>query len=347
MKASLDVVCVGAGYFSHFHLKAWQRIPETRLCGVCDANLERAQATGLAAFADLKSMLKALTPDILDVITPPVTHVSVIGQAISAGVRVIICQKPFCENVNQAEAVTRQAVDAGVRLIVHENFRFQPWFRVVKEQLDLGALGAVQQAQFRLRTGDGQGPAAYLDRQPYFQRMERLLVHETAVHYIDVFRYLFGEAESVYADLRRLNPAIVGEDAGIIILDYPNQIKAVIDGNRHLDFATSNTRLTFGELIVEGCEATLQLHGDGRLTRRAFGEVQAHCLLEPQDWPGFAGDSVHAFQSHVVDHLIAGSLLENSAQDYLHVLKLEQLVYDSSERGCKLMLSHAPSYQPQ
>ncbi|MEO0763052.1 MAG: hypothetical protein AAFZ09_14815, partial [Pseudomonadota bacterium] len=60
---------------------------------------------------------------------------------------------------------------------------------------------------------DGQGPDAYHARQPYFQRMPRFLVHETAVHWIDTFRYLMGEAETVYADLRRLNPAIAGEDA--------------------------------------------------------------------------------------------------------------------------------------
>ena len=31
--------------------------------------------------------------------------------------------------------------------------------------------------------GDGQGPRAYLDRQPYFQQMPRFLIHETAIHY--------------------------------------------------------------------------------------------------------------------------------------------------------------------
>ncbi len=344
MKPSLDVACVGAGYFSEFHRQAWQRIPGTQLCCICDVDLERARATGLNAYADLDTMFGALLPDILDVITPPSTHVAVIEHAIAAGVGVIICQKPFCENLEQASAITQRAGAAGVTLIIHENFRFQPWFRVVREQLNNQNLGTVQQAQFRMRTGDGQGPDAYMDRQPYFQQMERLLVHETAVHYIDIFRYLFGEATAVYADLRRLNPAIAGEDAGFIILDYPGQVKGVIDGNRHLDFAASNTRLTFGEFTVEGSEATLQLHGDGRLTRRPFSKVQAQTILEPQEWPGFAGDSVYAFQHHVVEHLLAGGILENSAQDYLDVIKLEELVYDSSEKGCKLKLDRANSH---
>ena len=48
---------------------------------------------------------------------------------------------------------------------------------------------------FRLRPGDGQGPRAYLDRQPYFQTMPRLLVVETAIHWIDTFRFLMGEVD--------------------------------------------------------------------------------------------------------------------------------------------------------
>ena len=95
-------------------------------------------------------------------------------------------------------------------LVVHENFRFSPWYREIRRLIEDGAIGTVYQASFRLRPGDGQGPAAYLDRQPYFQSMERFLVHETAIHFIDTFRYLLGEPESVYADLQRLNPAILG-----------------------------------------------------------------------------------------------------------------------------------------
>ena len=52
------------------------------------------------------------------------------------------------------------------------------------------------------------------------------------MHLIDVFRALFGDVSHVFADLRRLNPAIKGEDAGVIILSFKNGKRAVIDGNR-------------------------------------------------------------------------------------------------------------------
>ncbi|MEZ5906603.1 MAG: hypothetical protein R3C69_16410 [Geminicoccaceae bacterium] len=86
----------------------------------------------------------------------------------------------------------------------------------IRRQLEGRANRRLFQASFRLRTGDGQGPRAYLDRQPYFQQMGRFLVHETAIHFIDVFRFLLGEPEAVLARLVRLNPAIAGEDAGVI-----------------------------------------------------------------------------------------------------------------------------------
>ncbi len=103
---------------------------------------------------------------------------------------------------------------------MHENFRWQPWYREAKRLIDSGTLGTLHSIAFRLRPGDGQGLDAYLDRQPYFQRMPRFLVFETAIHWIDTFRFLLGEVEAVAARLRRINPAIDGEDAGYIIFEF-------------------------------------------------------------------------------------------------------------------------------
>ncbi|MEQ3679943.1 hypothetical protein [Pseudophaeobacter sp.] len=86
----------------------------------------------------------------------------------------------------------------------------------------------MRQVTFRLRPGDGQGAEAHLDRQPYFQNMPRFLVHETAVHWVDTFRYLLGNPLSVYADLRRENPVIAGEDAGYVLFDHRDGVRAVV-----------------------------------------------------------------------------------------------------------------------
>jgi predicted dehydrogenase len=129
-----------------------------------------------------------------------------------------------------AQAVTAEAPAHGAQLVIHENFRFQPWYRAIRKALNGGQIGQVPQATFRLRPCDGQGRRACLDRQPCFRRMERLLVHETGVQSIDTFRFLLGDPIAVYADLRRINTEIAGEDAGYILFDYPDGVRALLDG---------------------------------------------------------------------------------------------------------------------
>ena len=214
MTTPIRVACVGAGYFAQFHYDSWRRMPRAQLVGACDLDLARAQATGLPAFDDIDAMLAATRPDLVDIILPPVAQTDAIRLTLAHGVAAIICQKPFGQDLNEAEHLTDLAEAAQTPLVIHENFRFQPWYRAIRSAMQDGAIGTPLQATFRLRPGDGQGPSAYLDRQPYFQQMPRFLVRETAVHWVDTFRFLLGNPLSVYADLRRLNPAIAGEDAG-------------------------------------------------------------------------------------------------------------------------------------
>ncbi len=332
----LQVACLGAGYFSQFHFDAWARIPEVTVVGAADRSLTAAEATGQPAFDDLNRMIDATRPDLLDIILPPDGHADAIRSAIEAGVRTVICQKPFCRDLAEATQVTAEAEDAGMTLVVHENFRFMPWYRAIKTALEAGDIGDVLQATFRLRPGDGQGPRAYLDRQPYFQTMPHFLIHETGVHWIDVFRYLFGDPLAVYADLRRLNPVIAGEDAGFVLFDHPGGVRTLFDGNRLLDHAADNRRRTMGEALIEGTKGTLTLFGDGRVTLRDFGTVTERVVLPPDTWPGFGGDCVHGLQAHVVSALLHGTELANTARDYLTVIKVRDAIYRSAEAGTKI-----------
>ena len=337
----LRVACVGAGYFSQFHIGSWARLDRVDLVGVCDRNIGRARETGLPAFDDLSAMLTATRPDLLDIILPPHAQAEAIRTALAAGIHEMICQKPFCTDLAEACALTAEAEAAGVRIIIHENFRFQPWYRRIKSALDDGAVGPVQQVTFRLRPGDGQGPRAYLDRQPYFQTMERFLIHETGVHWIDTFRYFLGDPVSVYAELRRINPAIAGEDAGLVLFEHPGGVRALFDGNRTLDHPADNLRRTMGEALIEGSDGTIRLSGDGAVHLRRFGALEETDLLLPDAWDGFGGDCVHKLQSHVVAGLLDGCPLENLAQDYLTVVRIEEAIYLSARTGRKIPLDAA------
>lgn len=337
-KGHIRVACAGAGYFSQFHYDSWSRIEKANLVASCDRDVEKARATGLPAYGELSQMLAEQSPDLLDIILPPAGHAESIRTALSHGVKRIICQKPFCISLVEATEITAEALAEGATVVVHENFRFQPWYRVIKAALDRGDIGIPLQATFRLRPGDGQGPQAYLDRQPYFQKMPRFLVHETAVHWIDTFRFLFGNPSAVYADLRQVNPVIAGEDAGYIVFDHANGLRALFDGNRHLDHASDNLRRTMGEALIEGTKGTLELFGTGEVCLRRFGETSAKQILPPDDWKGFGGDCVHALQSHVISGLLDGTNVENTAQDYLEVVRIEEAVYRSDAENRKIGL---------
>jgi len=136
--------------------------------------------------------------------------------------------------------------------------------------------------------------------------------------------------------LRRLNSAIVGEDAGYVLFDFCGGVRALFDGNRHLDHAAENHRMTLGEAMVEGTGGTLMLSGDGAVRHRAFGAIEGKTLLAARDWPGFAGDCVHALQDHVLKGLLHGSPLQNTAADYFGVMIIEQAIYRSAHEWRKV-----------
>jgi predicted dehydrogenase len=210
----LRIAGVGAGYFSRFQYEAWNRLG-MEVAAVCSRTAESAEAIARDfgvphPFTDFAEMLDRVRPELVDIITPPETHLEYIKAAAGRSIP-MICQKPFTRSLAEAVEAVKIADDAGVLLVVHENFRFQPWYAEIRQIVRSGTIGDPYQVTFCLRPGDGQGTGAYLNRQPYFQKMERFLVRETAIHLIDVFRYLFGEVTSVTAELSRLNPAIAGE----------------------------------------------------------------------------------------------------------------------------------------
>ncbi|TAG00713.1 MAG: gfo/Idh/MocA family oxidoreductase [Betaproteobacteria bacterium] len=338
------VAVVGAGYFSQFHHRGWAAEPSAKLVAICDSNEQASRSAaqnfaGCQSFTSAEQMLSVLDADVIDIVTPPATHAALITLCVGKG-KHVICQKPFASNYSEALELTNLAASKGVDLLIHENFRFMPWYREAKRLIDSGQLGRLHSAMFRLRPGDGQGADAYLSRQPYFQNMRRFLVVETAIHFIDTFRYLMGEVVAVYARLRRVNPAIAGEDAGVIVFEFANGSTGILDANRCNDHVATNPRRTMGEMWLEGETRTLRLDGEARLWLKPHqGEEREHDYVRQSANDGdFGGGACGALQAHALSFFSRSAAGENRAVDYLINLRIQEAIYASHESGKRIVV---------
>lgn len=302
-KAPQRVAVIGAGFFSQFHLEGWRQLPGVELVALCDADTARAtslaQRFGIAkVYADAAEMLETTQADLVDVVTPPASHAGVLGLVLDQKLPVI-CQKPFGAHYAQAVQLADRAVRAGVPLIVHENFRFMPWFREARRLVDTGRLGALHNISFR---------------------------------------YLMGEVEAVYARLRRLNPAIQGEDAGLITFEFSSGAAGLFDGNRLNDHVANNPRRTMGEMWLEGAEGVLRLDGNANLWWKPHHGAEVPHLYDSGSALSFGGGACGLLQAHVLHSLATGCEPENTARAYLRNLLIQEAVYASDRSGQRITL---------
>lgn len=338
----LNGVVIGAGYFSHFHLDAWQRIPEVKITAIMDYSVTKAKVKadqfGIEkVYGDLKEMLDTENPDFVDIITPPDSHHELIELLSGLGIP-MICQKPVAHTFDEVLAIHTLLQKSEVPFMVHENWRFQPWYREIKSLLESSLIGEkIFQIGFKLRLGDGWGPDAYLDRQPYFRDMPRLFIHETGVHFVDTFRFLLGEISGVYAEMQTLNPLIQGEDKAVVLFDFEIGTKGILDANRYNESLQSNPRFTFGELWLEGENGSIFLNYEGEIVVKLLGKKPyTHHFIPSQ--AGFAGDSVLNCQTHFIQNLLQQKIFETNLTDYIKTLRIVEAIYKSHQESKKIIL---------
>ncbi|MGH9833921.1 MAG: Gfo/Idh/MocA family protein [Blastocatellia bacterium] len=343
-------VMIGAGYFAQFQAEAWRRVEGARIVAVADAAPGRAEEFserwGIArADRNVAEMLERERPDFVDIITRPDSHLKLVELAAHHEAHVI-CQKPMAPSWKECLAMINACAEARVRLFIHENWRWQPWYREIKRLLDQGVIGKPFYASFVMRNSDGRGSEPY-PAQPYFRGMERLLVYEMVVHFLDTFRFLLGEIKSVFCQMGRINPVIKGEDYTLIQLAFENGACGLIDANRVSGPARREPLSE--ELVVEGDRGKVRLARDGRIWLDEYGEAEK---LRDYAVPieGYRGDSARATQQHFISCLRTGERCESEGDDYLKTVAAVFACYDSVETGQAISLVDAqrfpaPSYQ--
>lgn len=323
------VVLAGWGFFGPYHAEAWQRLaPAWGLAGLADPD-PAARARFAAAYPDVPAapavepLLETVRPDVVDVVTRPEHHATVARAAIARGVAVIV-QKPLAPTWAACVDLVRTAEAAGVRLMVHDNWRFQPWWVAVAAELAAGTIGRPYYAHFRVRPGDGRGERPY-PAQPYFRDMPRFFFYETGVHYIDLTRALFGRVERVTGAMRRIRPDIAGEDLGVALLETERDVVVVLDGNRWGEAADPNP--AFGTATIEGTTGWLDVTADGAVWVKPIG-APARCVRQaPPAEGGYRGDSVAATVRHLATALATGAPSPLDSRAYLDTMAVVFRLY--------------------
>ena len=320
---------IGCGFFGQIQLEAWRRMEGVSIVAACDTALDRAAASAPHAYTDPVEMLDSERLDFIDIATRPDTHAKLIRLAVERKMPAI-CQKPLAVSLEEAFEIARVVRASNVPVMVHENWRWQPWFREAKSLIGGGAIGTPIGYQFRVRQGDGMGPHPY-PNQPYFAQMPQLLIYETLIHFVDTARFLFGDIQSVQAHMRKLNPLIAGEDRAILILTHESSADGVIDGHRFREPEPPGPAMA--NTFLEGETGSMRVLATGEIF------LNGKSVYQPAPWVGYKGDSVRATQEHFLDHLRTGTALENSVEGYLGSFAATAAAYISIEERRTVMLS--------
>jgi D-apiose dehydrogenase len=325
----LKGIGIGAGYFSAFHYDAWARLRDKAdMAAIFALDADEAQAMAdRHGFAEahgidaLEASLDRIQPDFVDIIAPPPAHKALVELFAGRGIA-IMCQKPLGRNFAEAQEIAAIVEAAQIPFMVHENWRWQPWYRELAKLTGEGsALGPIHSIASNVRLGDGWPEDAYMARQPYFREYPRLFIFETGVHFLDTYRFLGGEIESVHARIQRRNPAIKGEDAAQIICGFASGATAILDASRYNESEHDNPRYTFGTMRVDCARGHARFDEDGRIWVKRLGEPVAEHVY-PRPAQGFAGDCVFATIDHFVTQLAGDQQFETNAASYLKTLEL-------------------------
>jgi predicted dehydrogenase len=142
---------IGSGGISQAHgrgfVKYANKIKCVALCDVSQENLQKRseQLGGVERkFNDWKTMLKEMGDqiDAVDICLPHHLHGPAILDAAAAG-KHILCEKPMCMNLQEANAIAEAVKKAGVTYMSAHNQLFMPVVQEAKKLIDSGAIGRV------------------------------------------------------------------------------------------------------------------------------------------------------------------------------------------------------------
>jgi UDP-N-acetylglucosamine 3-dehydrogenase len=304
----LGVAVIGAGFWGRNHARVFKELKETELLAVCDVNFERAKDVAkqfdTTPYVSVEKMLKREEIAAVSICTWSTNLAKMALKALNKGKHVLV-EKPMATNTRQAEKLLKTAEKEDLHLIVGFLMRFIPGLQHIKRAIENKEMGEIvcatakRVSQWPERIGDVG------------------VIKDTAIHDIDVMRYLFGEDPiAVYAKTGSMAHKKF-EDYAQIMLTFKGGKSAFIESNWLTPYKTRLLTVTGSkaimkldyitqELTIEDAKETLQPRYPWQEPLKLELQHFANCILKKEK-PLITGvDGLKALQ-------IAEAALKSSA----------------------------------
>lgn len=333
----------GAGFWSGFQLEGWREIPGVQCVAIY--NRTRAKAEAVAArfniprvYDNAEELMARESVDFVDVVTDVSTHAPLVKLA-AAHRRPVICQKPLAPTLAAAEDLVRTCAQAGVPLFVHENWRWQKPIRALAETLRTAPIGRLWRAHINYWSS-----FPFYEFQPFLKELDEFILTDIGTHILDSMRFLFGEAETVYARAHRVTHGVKGEDAVSTLFGLRNGM--TVYANMSYASRVHGERFPETFITVEGEHGSVSLEADFTLhvvTRDGIKTTRhpppAYPWAEPRF--GLPHASIVDANAHFAAALRTGTPVETTGEDNLRTLRLVFACYESIRSGQVVRL-HQP-----
>lgn len=340
----LQGAVIGSGFVSRHHLDAWNHSSQATIVAVCDrdsarADLAASRVPGALAYHSASELFAHHRLDFVEICTGPESHRELTEMAARHGAHVL-CQKPSAPERADLLAMIDACRRAGIRLMIHENWRFRPWYRVLREQINTGAIGRPIRLRLSHRDTRALRPDGFAD-QPFLAQRTRLILFEMGPHMIDMARFLMGEVTDVSAKMGRFGKDHPGEDLAILTLGFESGAIGLIDLSWCASPDLAQPEWALNETVVEGELGRLRVLSDGNLEHE---DLEGRKLIISVELPGSDDVYLDAYirvHSHFIQGLLHGSPHETNGEDNLRTMDVLWSAYESNSQQKTLTVANS------
>ena len=335
----LKFAVLGCGFWSKFQIGAWSEIDGAELVAVYNRTISRAQNIAdyfnvPGVYDNPEELFEKEQLDFVDIITDVDTHAHFVEMAVKHGIKHIICQKPMAPDFETAKKMVSLCKSSGVKLYIHENYRWQAPIRRFRQIVDSGIIGKPFKARVSFLSG-----FPVFDNQPFLMELDHFILTDMGSHVLDVVRFLFGECDSLWCQTRAVNQKIKGEDLAVLLMEMCNGMPVYTE----MSYASIIEHDTFSTLniLVEGEKGSVFLGPEFEIktttregTKSEIVNFPSYSWADP-DYIVNHESGIH-INNNILEDIQKKGKAENTGEDNLETVRLIWAAYSSAATGEKI-----------